>query len=766
MWILRTDITITASDTSPGCQLHDPRNGEVYEFGAVESFLLQRIAVPYSEEDIAAECSRHFEQSFNESDINGFLELLAGWGLLEESEHDDTSVESEGLAQDKDEPAPEAPGLSQEKDVRQPNRWDLFNPQAALDRMLSLVQPIRAIVWLIPLLFTIGLIAVMSHADMFSKDMSNAMAQFGLIGRLIFAAFTVNLISQIGRGLVARYYGMSTPSLGLMLLFGLIPRFNLQIIPDGGMSRQSRLWLNAISTLIRLGIFGLAAIVWASTRTSGSSLAMISIELAILSVISLLFVANPLWRGDGANFISAWLEIPNIQQRSRKAMFGLFVKEPSVIIRHSKHRLALGLFGLASLLFFSIFVGFIVLKIFSSLEQQYHGAGVALFLALALYVSLMIRRQIKANQSRQSKLQGKHVSTEMHDDGRGHGGEGETSGSKRLVRFVVIMSLLGLAFFPYRYETGGTAEIVPSSRVTIAAEMDGLLEQVFFNGGEWVEKGTKLARQSYHRQQKDMRVTESSIEVKHYEIERYLTTPSAEEIKLAEERLESARLQLKYSKEELERIKPLYKEGVLSQQSYEDARKVADLHRQEYEEAKVSLDAVKTQINPNQIASLRADKQRLEQELEYYSEQLEKTYLRSPIEGRIITKDLKFMQNSYLEAGQTFAEIEDIRLVIVRVAVPEADIGEITPGAAVKLKLWAYPNRTFEGVVDEIQPSTEEASYGRVVYVSSKMDNPNDDLKSGLTGYAKIMGSETVALVAFTRAFVRFVTIEAWSWLP
>jgi putative peptide zinc metalloprotease protein len=46
------------------------------------------------------------------------------------------------------------------------------------------------------------------------------------------------------------------------------------------------------------------------------------------------------------------------------------------------------------------------------------------------------------------------------------------------------------------------------------------------------------------------------------------------------------------------------------------------------------------------------------------------------------------------------------------------------------------------------------------------MENEDDLLKSGMTGHAKIEGETTIVLIAFTRALVRYVLVEAWSWLP
>ena len=46
------------------------------------------------------------------------------------------------------------------------------------------------------------------------------------------------------------------------------------------------------------------------------------------------------------------------------------------------------------------------------------------------------------------------------------------------------------------------------------------------------------------------------------------------------------------------------------------------------------------------------------------------------------------------------------------------------------------------------------------------IDNPAGELKSGMTGYAKVDGETLPVWKAFTRAIFRFIDVELWSWIP
>jgi putative peptide zinc metalloprotease protein len=269
-----------------------------------------------------------------------------------------------------------------------------------------------------------------------------------------------------------------------------------------------------------------------------------------------------------------------------------------------------------------------------------------------------------------------------------------------------------------------------------------------------------------HRQTKELHTTESAIREQQANIARLETTPSKEEVDLAVQQLETASLTYKYSAARADRKKTLYERGSISFDAYDDAAEKKEVDRQLVSERQANLLATKNQVNPNEIDAAKAEEQRLQEELVYYEEQLRRTSLRMPINGRIITMSLKNLENKYLEEGLLFAEVEDAHEVRVTISIPESDIGEVSVGDEVRLKLWTYPDRIFVSTVKEIWPATSEAEYGTVVVVESILSNDEKLLRSGMTGHAKVQGSEMFVIQAFTRALVRFVLIEVWSWLP
>ncbi len=766
MKLLRDDLIIyPAEDGSNKFFIKDPLTNELFEFGEKEYYLINEIKSPYNERVLLTKFNAKFGEKERSEYISGLIAMLDEWDLLK----DEREFINAAISRNQIEETPQI------------NRWHLFRPEKMLDRICHLLYPLRYLVWLVPLLLLFSLSGILFNIHEVANALANAKLHFGKIGRVILAVFTVNLISQLFKGAVARHFGLPVPSFGIVLIFGFYPHFNVQIVKNSpDMTRATHLWLTATSTLVHLVLFGLGTILWLATKASGSLLSSIGAELALVSVLGMWLVSNPLWKSDGYKFLAAFLEMPNLKQRANNALRGLVSRRPEVVASYAKDSFALGLYALVSMAFLVALVVFFFFMFAHQLESQYQGAGVAIFLLLLGYMVNNFRRQAKArNESKQKRREkaGQQDGSRRKGTITLHSESVETYSQAKASkkwhwkkrnwwRYAFLVVLVVCLFLPYHYETGGNVEIFPVTQRDIYAETDGIIDKVYFEGGEWVAKGTIIAQMAKHRQEKDVLATRLLIQAKQKDIDKLRSTPSKESVNLAVQQQEMARLKLKYSTDEVTRLKKLYEKEFVSLQQFEDAKENMEVDKQLVAETQASLEALEAQINPNEIESAEAELQRLKEDLRFYEEQLRLTSLRTSIDGRIATMKLKALQNKYLEAGMLFARVEDSREVRVEISVPEADILGIGVGDTVQLKTWNDPGHIFRGKVLEIEPTASSTSYGAVVKVISIMPNAEGDLKTGLTGYAKIEGEKTTVAQAFTRAFLRFIQIEVWSWIP
>jgi multidrug efflux pump subunit AcrA (membrane-fusion protein) len=77
--------------------------------------------------------------------------------------------------------------------------------------------------------------------------------------------------------------------------------------------------------------------------------------------------------------------------------------------------------------------------------------------------------------------------------------------------------------------------------------------------------------------------------------------------------------------------------------------------------------------------------------------------------------------------------------LLVRIQVPEREIGDARVGEPVRLKTRAFPDQTFHGVVSKIGGESEPDEHGQPTYrVELTVENSEGWLRPGMTAFARI----------------------------
>jgi hypothetical protein len=107
--------------------------------------------------------------------------------------------------------------------------------------------------------------------------------------------------------------------------------------------------------------------------------------------------------------------------------------------------------------------------------------------------------------------------------------------------------------------------------------------------------------------------------------------------------------------------------------------------------------------------------------------------------GRVFGEELPRLTGQFFQKGAEICRVADTRQLLVRIQVPEREIGDVRTGAAVRLKARALPDQTFHGLVTKIGGEAETASNGETIYrVELTIDNGEGLLRPGMTAFARI----------------------------
>ncbi len=148
---------------------------------------------------------------------------------------------------------------------------------------------------------------------------------------------------------------------------------------------------------------------------------------------------------------------------------------------------------------------------------------------------------------------------------------------------------------------------------------------------------------------------------------------------------------------------------------------------------------------------------------------LDKTQLRSPIDGVIATPHVENLVGRRLQYGDTFAEVMDTSRAIVDVAVDDADAGMLRAGQAAVIKLNSYAMRTFRGNVLVVSPKGETEHESRVFFARVLLPNSDGAIRSGMEGLGKVrvmpqsLPWYPAGYVIFRRPVI-WVYSHLWSW--
>jgi len=151
-------------------------------------------------------------------------------------------------------------------------------------------------------------------------------------------------------------------------------------------------------------------------------------------------------------------------------------------------------------------------------------------------------------------------------------------------------------------------------------------------------------------------------------------------------------------------------------------------------------------------------------EVERARQRLEKTHLRSLLDGWVSTPHVEDLTGRHLAAGDTFAEVADNSVARVDVAVDESDISLLRPNQPAAIKVETFPTQTFRGHVAVVSPKSQSEGDARVFYARVDVTNPDGRLRPGMQGLGKIsVGWHPIGMVLFRAPFM-WLYSKLWWW--
>jgi multidrug resistance efflux pump len=658
-----------------------------------------------------------------------------------------------------------------------PGQWKWFNPQGILRLLYVLFYPLKYVLWAIVPLVTIAGLSMLNNIDELIEDLGIILTDVSSITQFAVGLFIANLASRVAQGVAIVAHGGKVPGFGIALVLGVLPRFYIDKRAIAELDRKGQLWGHGSPLLARLMTFALGILIWATTRETGTFLPQVALIAAQFGLIMFVATSWPLMLSDGMRWLSTYLNEPKLVPKALMAFKHVFFRSPLPPMMSKKDVPALIFFAIGSILSMTLILSVMGLGALVFLESTLDGLGVLIFMGmvvaftvwvLALWASVTAQGKAKGNFNKEAFrqfTQGTKPTADAMPDLDGLDEEALPSKAK-VVWGVILVVLLVLAFQPYQYDAGGEVVILPVSKAQAIARAEGEIIEVMVAEGDQVSRGQVLAQLSSWDQERQVAVTRTDLNAAEANLARLIEGASPEEIEVARRQVTSAEASLAFSQAEYDRAEELLASGTVSRAAFEQAQSQLATDIAGLEVAQASLDLVLAEASANDIAIAQSEVDRLTLELQFQRDELERTRVVAPMEGRIVTANLQLLIGKYLRSGDPLLEIENAQIVTAEIAVPESDIALIGAGDTVRLRVTGHADTEILGEVQTIAPAAEDEGYGSIVRVAAIFENETDFLRSGMTGYAKIDGAEMRAWEAYLRSIRRFFQIEVWSWIP
>jgi len=208
----------------------------------------------------------------------------------------------------------------------------------------------------------------------------------------------------------------------------------------------------------------------------------------------------------------------------------------------------------------------------------------------------------------------------------------------------------------------------------------------------------------------------------------------------------SAEASFAQSERDYNRVKALYDQDAIAQSSLEDAERALAV-------AKASLDVSRAQLRSSQATLSQRQASLQSAQLD-----LDRTIIRSPIDGVVIERSVDVGQTvaASFSAPILFQIAQDLGDIRIDAAVVESDIGGIDAGDPATFKVDAYPNETFKGTVDQVRLASETLSNVVTYTVVIAAENPSDRLLPGMTANVEITAEHREGILRLAESATRF----------
>ncbi len=280
--------------------------------------------------------------------------------------------------------------------------------------------------------------------------------------------------------------------------------------------------------------------------------------------------------------------------------------------------------------------------------------------------------------------------------------------------------------------------------VEVKSKASGIVEKIYVETGEWVEKGHLLAELDKKQLSARLEQAEANLSAAEASLARVKRGATPLQLSQAEEAVSRARVALDAAERTFQRVSELYQKGFASREEFDTAKSQRDLAQKDLEASEKSLSVLKSLPLPEEVKEAEAAVRQGKAVRDDAAEELRNASVYSPMEGVVLARFVEegsavASATMSLTGGTVMFVVGDVSRMEFKGQVDEADVGLIKTGLPVELTVDAYPKEKFVGNLQKIEPRGVEKGGVVTFGITVELENPAGKLLANMTANAHII---------------------------
>ncbi len=278
-----------------------------------------------------------------------------------------------------------------------------------------------------------------------------------------------------------------------------------------------------------------------------------------------------------------------------------------------------------------------------------------------------------------------------------------------------------------------TGYIIAAHRIELASKVVGKVAWIGVEKGNRVREGQVLVRLEDDEYRAHLLEAEGQLNTLKARLAELENGSRPEEIAKARADVEQSKADLENARINLDRTRTLTSEKVVAKQVLDDAQARFDGQVARTAALERTHDLVRLGARRETIDAMRAQVQQAQGSLDYARTQLDNTVIRAPISGTILQRNVErgeFVTTGFVGdrgAKGYVVSMADLRDLQVELDINQNDFAKLGPRQAGVITTDAYPDRKYQGAIEEVAPEGNRQK--ATVQVKVRVQAPDDLLR-------------------------------------